>query len=214
MALRLFVDHNWISPYAFSSWVALREKGLSFEVVEVNLQQKRQKEPAFRDGSLTGRVPALEHDGFWLAESSAIAEYLEDVFPPPHRPAILPRDLRERARARQLMAWIRSDLMPIREERATHTIFYAPSKEPLSAAGKDAAEKLIRVAERLVREGATTLFGSWCIADADLGLVLQRLAKSGDPMPAHVKAYADAQWERPIIKEWVDHARPTPYVPY
>ena len=44
---------------------------------------------------------------------------------------MLPAAPRDRARARQIMAWIRSDLMPIREERATHTFFY---KHPVRAA--------------------------------------------------------------------------------
>ena len=44
--------------------------------------------PAYRDRSLTAKVPALEHDDFWLAESSAIAEYLEEAFPPPGHPAL------------------------------------------------------------------------------------------------------------------------------
>jgi len=46
----------------------------------------------------------------------------------------LPASPRDRARARQIMAWIRSDLMSIREERATHTFFYKHPVQPLSPA--------------------------------------------------------------------------------
>ena len=44
------------------------------------------------------------------------------AFPAPTHPPLLPALPQPRARARQLLAWIRSDLMPIREERATHTM--------------------------------------------------------------------------------------------
>ena len=37
MAITLFVEKNWISPYVFTCYVALREKGLPFEVHEVAL---------------------------------------------------------------------------------------------------------------------------------------------------------------------------------
>ena len=84
--------------------------------------------PGYADRSLTARVPMLRHGDFYLSESSAIVEYLEDAFP--GTPRLLPADVRQRARARQLMAWVRSDLMPIREERSTHTLFYEPAKSP------------------------------------------------------------------------------------
>src|ERR1700687_2235927 len=94
--LALYIDAFYISPYAFSAFVALREKGLPFATRVVPLQDKAQQRPDLRDGSLTARVPALEHAGFCLAESSAIDEYLEDVFPAPAYPALYPRHVRQR----------------------------------------------------------------------------------------------------------------------
>ncbi len=205
----LYGDAFWISPYFFTAFVALREKGLAFEVREVALHEKAQHRAEFAP-SITGRVPALEHDGFWLAESSAIAEYLEDVQP---APALLPADARQRARARQVMAWIRSDLMALREERATTSMFYERATKPLSAAGRAAADKLVRVAGALVPDGATTLFGAWSIADADLAFMLHRLLLNDEPVPAKVRAFAEAQWQRPSVRAFVERARP-PYRPY
>src|SRR5579883_1890377 len=133
--LTLYVDRFWISPYAFSAFVALEEKQLAYSVAEVALDRKEQRGEHYRSHSLTNRVPALDHDGFWLSESSAIAEYLDDAFPA--RP-LLPTAVRDRARARQVMAWIRSDLMPFREQRPTHTMFFARATAALDAAGQDA----------------------------------------------------------------------------
>ena len=209
--LTLFADTFWISPYVFSCFVTLREKGLDFSVDPVALPTKEQEVPAFRDGTLTGRVPALRHGDFWLAESQAIIEYLEDAFP--DTPRVLPRGARERARARQILAWLRSDLMPIREERSTATMFYERAAVPLSAAGEAAAAKLLRVADLLVPQGSGSIFGAWSQADSDLAFMLHRLLLNGHEVPAKIRAYAEREWQRPSVQEFVERER-APYVPY
>ncbi|XLM19736.1 glutathione S-transferase N-terminal domain-containing protein, partial [Chromobacterium piscinae] len=69
-----------------------------------------QFEPGYRAQSLASRVPMLVDGDFALSESSAIIEYLEDAYPDTVR--VLPADPKARARARQLQAWLRSDLLP------------------------------------------------------------------------------------------------------
>jgi len=209
----LHVDGFFNSPYAFSVFVCLTEKGLPFETRLVNLHEKAQKKAEFKAKSLTARVPLLEHGDFRLTESSAIVEYLEETFPPPRYAAMLPAAPRERARARQIMAWIRSDLMPIREERATHTFFYGHPVEPLSPAGRAAADKLIAAASAFIPDGRTSLFDAFSIADADLAMMLMRLVGNRDPVPAKLSDFVAAQWRRPSIRAWVERDR-APYVPY
>jgi glutathione S-transferase len=211
--LLLHVDGFWNSPYAFSAFVCLKEKGLAFELREVKLHEHAQRAPDFGAKSVTSRVPMLEHGSFRLSESSAIVEYLEDTFAPPQHAATLPAAPRDRARARQIMAWIRSDLMPIREERATHTFLYGHPVRPLSAAGKVAAAKLVAAASAFVPDGRTSLFDTFSIADADLAMMLMRLIGNGDDVPAKLRDFAAAQWQRPSVREWVEHKR-APYVPY
>ena len=46
--LTLFADTFWISPYVFSCYVTLREKGLEFSVDPVALQTKEQEAPQYR----------------------------------------------------------------------------------------------------------------------------------------------------------------------
>lgn len=210
-AIWLHVDSFWISPYAFTAFVALEEKGLAFETATVALQDGAQHDPAFRDASITARVPSLSHGDFALAESQAIVEYLEDAFP--DTPRILPKGVRERARARQILAWIRSDLLPLREERSTHTMFYARATTPLGPKARAAADKLLRVAEALIPAGEGPLFGAWSIADADLAFMLHRLILNGEDVPARIRAYAAAQWARPSVQRFVNRER-APYVPY
>lgn len=210
-AITLYTDAFWISPYVFSVFVTLKEKGLSFTTKTVALQNKEQLDPAYRDRAITGRVPALSHGDFWIAESQAIVEYLDDAFP--GTPRALPEDPKQRARARQILGWIRSDLMPIREERPTSTMFYARAEAPLSPAGEEAAAKLIRASDLLIPEGATSLFGGWSQADSDLAFMLHRLILNGHDVPAKVRAFAEAQWARPSVQEFVRRDR-IPYVAY
>jgi glutathione S-transferase len=211
--LVLYVDGFWISPYAFSAFVCLKEKGLPFETRLVNLHEKAQQTPEFRAKSVTARVPVLQHGDLLLSESSAIVEYLEETFAPPRHVAALPAAPRDRARARQIMAWIRSDLMPIREERAMHTIFYRHPVEPLSPAGRAAAAKLIAAASAFIPDGRTSLFDDFSIADADLAMMLMRLVGNGEPVPAKIGDFVAAQWRRPSVRAWVERER-APYVPY
>ena len=208
MAFTLHVETYYFSPYAFSSHVALREKKVAFDVVEVSLVDGAHLAPAYASAAVTGRVPSLDHDGFRLAESSAIAEYLEEILPAPAHARLLPEAVRDRARARQIMAWLRSDLAALRDDRATSTMFYKFPEIPLSDQGKKDAARLLRVAEQLIPEGGGPLFGAWSLVDAELSLMLHRLLCSGDPVPERVAAYARQQWARPSVQEFVTHARP------
>jgi glutathione S-transferase len=205
-------NSTWTSPYVLSCFVALRAKGAPFEMFDVKLDEGAHFDPAFADKSLTARVPVLVDGDLALSESSAIVEYLEEAYPAPAYPRVLPGDVKARARARQVMAWIRSDLMPIREERSAEYVFYRhdslPPLAPLSTAGQRAAAKLIRAASQLVPADSGPMFGAWCIADTDLAMMLQRLHKTGFDLPARLRAFAEAQWTQPAVAEFVSHARP------
>ena len=205
--LTLYVDAQSASPYAMSAFVVLQEKGLPFDLRTVDLAARQNHAPDYAIASLTSRVPTLVDGDFSLSESSAIAEYLEDEFPSPGHPAVYPRESRARARARQLQAWLRSDFMPIREERTTAVVFFKPSDKPLSTAATESAARLFAAADALLANGATNLFGVWCIADTDLALMLNRLVMNGDAVPAKLAAYARQQWQRPSVQLWAKRER-------
>jgi len=202
----------WSSPYVLSCFVGLTEKRLPFQVQPVALHEGAQRSAEYVATSFTARVPALVDGDFSLSESSAIIEYLEDKWPAPGHPALLPQDLQERARARQIMAWVRSDLMPIREERSAEYVFYPaaslPPCAPLSRAALRAVEKLVSVAERVVPADGGPLFGAWCIADTDLAMMLQRLVKTDQPLPDRLRAFAEREWQRPSIQAYAGVSRP------
>jgi RNA polymerase-associated protein len=83
-------------PYCARVRIALAEKGLDYDAVEIDLSDR----PAWvYELNVTGRVPILD-DGFVLPESEVIMAYLEERFP---EPALLPPDPAARARARLLV---------------------------------------------------------------------------------------------------------------
>jgi glutathione S-transferase len=205
MAMLLYADSKFTSPYAMSVFVALTEKQLPFEIRTLDLDAGANNDPDYARTSLTQRVPTLIDRGFALSESSAIAEYLDDTFP---NPPIFPADRQQRARARQVQAWLRSDFMPIRQERPTPSIFYRqPVAAPLSEAAQVSARKLCAAASELLRHGGDNLFDDWSIADVDLMLMLNRLIMNGDQVPLNLVRYAKAQWERPSVQRWVCRER-------
>src|ERR1700680_5068251 len=150
MAMFLYADSEFTSPYAMSAFVAVTEKQLPFEIRTLDLATAENNAPGYAKTSLTQRVPTLIDGDFAISESSAIAEYLEEVYPDP---PIFPVDPQMRARARQVQAWLRSDLMPIRLERSTTTIFYRPVSAPLSPAAQIASRKLCAGAIELLSHG-------------------------------------------------------------
>jgi len=191
------------SPYVFSVFVALEEKQLPFELLLLALDRDEHKAPDYAARSLTNRVPALVHDGFWLSESSAITEYLEETFPPPGYARLYPADAKERARVRMVQALIRSDFLPIREERSTDTVFQGAPVKPLSDRALAAVQRLYRIAEQLVPGGERTIASEFSIADVDLAMMLQRLLANRDPIPEPLARYAAMIWQRPSVQKWL-----------
>ncbi|HSI45415.1 MAG TPA: glutathione transferase [Methylophilus sp.] len=202
----LYVDANYLSPYAMSAYIALREKGLEFEVRLVNLRNKEQALPEYGRVSSTQRVPTLvdSKQNFNLSESSAITEYIDEQY---SGTPLYPLDIQSKAKARELQAWLRSDLLPIREERSTEVVFLTRSPPPLSAQAQTAANKLLHAAAQLLQPGQTHLFGDWSIADTDLAVMINRLVLAGDPVPEHLLDYAELQWQRPSVRKWVNLPR-------
>jgi stringent starvation protein A len=84
-------------PYCARVRIALAEKGIEYETVQVDLDDR----PAWiYEKNPLGRVPILEEDAFLLPESAVINEYLEERYP---EPSLWPADPGERALARLLV---------------------------------------------------------------------------------------------------------------
>jgi len=115
-----------VCPFAQRSHMALLEKGVDFERIEIDLSDK----PAwFEEVSPYSKVPVLRHGETTVFESGIINEYIEDVFPEPH---LLPVEPDRRASAR---FWIDFDNVKV---TPTHY-------KLLLARGSDEREELARM---------------------------------------------------------------------
>jgi glutathione S-transferase len=201
-AIVLYGNKPLSSPYVFSVFVALEEKGLPFELRQLSLAEGEHLDPQYVAHSVTNRVPTLIHKDFWISESSAITEYLEDLFPAPKYARLYPENVKDRARVRMVQAMLRSDFTAIRDERSSDTVFQGAPAGSLSMAAVAAMERLYRLAFNLL-SGRSTIADGFSIADVDLAMMLQRMLANGDPMPEPLAAYATAIWERPSVRKWL-----------
>lgn len=98
-----------VCPFAQRSRLALLEKGLEFDTVDIEFVGDSFKKPQwFLDLNPNERVPILKHAGNVVYESEVLNEYLEDAFP--QRP-LLPADPGKRATCRIWIGYSNKDFL-------------------------------------------------------------------------------------------------------
>jgi glutathione S-transferase len=82
-----------LSPYVRKVMAYCVEKGITFDLKPTGIGDP---DPGFRAASPFRKMPAIDDEGYQLADSSAILHYLEAKHP---EPALIPADARERGKA-------------------------------------------------------------------------------------------------------------------
>jgi glutathione S-transferase len=123
MALTFYYGSG--SPYAWKVWLALEHKAIPYDAKRLSFDQKETQTPEFLKINPRGRVPAIVDNGFALSESNAITEYLDERNP--EKP-LLPKDVKERAVARRLIAEVASELEPIINPFSEATLYTKPEE--------------------------------------------------------------------------------------
>jgi glutathione S-transferase len=142
MALTFYFGSG--SPYAWKVWLALEHKGIPYEAKRLTFDPDQTKTPEYLKINPRGRVPAIVDDGFALSESNAIAEYLDERYP--EKP-LLPKDVKERAVARRLIAEVGGDLEKALDPFTEATLYTKPeARDP-----KLIAEKRTKLDSELAR---------------------------------------------------------------
>ena len=101
----------WRSLASFRVRIALNLKNVAHEVVFVDIDQQKHRDPDYGRINPQMALPSLVlDDGTVLTQSLAILEYLEETYP---LPKLLPADAAGRARVRSLSALVASDMHPL-----------------------------------------------------------------------------------------------------
>ena len=119
---RLRLYHYWRSSCSWRVRWAFALKGIPCEFVPINLLSDEPESPEYLARNPMGLVPTLEfldEQGplRYMAESTAIIEWTEELFP---EPRLLPKDPLTRARARQLAQIVNAGTQPIQNLNVTH----------------------------------------------------------------------------------------------
>ena len=169
--------------------MVLHEKGLDFEVHEVDLSNKSEE---FLSVSPYGKVPVLRVNGTSLYESNIVNEYLEEVY---DSPRLMPENPEERASVRSWMAFADDYFFP-----SVYRVRMGPQRGYSEDESQEAKEKLYDVLSRLEHQlqSREYLVGEYTLADsAHAGNFhrLRDLAKSGE-VPLHKYPNVMAWMER------------------
>lgn len=113
--MALTLHDYWRSGTSYRTRIALNLKGLDYARVTHDLTAGEQHAASYRALQPQGLVPALEvREGFVIAQSVAILEWLEETYPDP---PLLPHHADERALVRAMCAVIGSDVHPLNNLR-------------------------------------------------------------------------------------------------
>ena len=104
------------SSAAYRARIALNLKGVQHDAVEVDLRAPAsdQQKPDYRSINPQALVPALAVEGTIIAQSLAIIEYLDEVYPDP---PLMPRSPVNRARVRAMALAVACDMHPLNNLR-------------------------------------------------------------------------------------------------
>jgi glutathione S-transferase len=166
---------SYLSPYVRKVLVALHLKGVPYVIDPIT---PFMGDDRFSKLSPLRRIPVLLDGDLALADSSVICEYLEERWP---APALYPRDIATRARARWLEEYADSRMgdvfiwqywYPLVVNRFVFGV--APDK---AAVEKTASVEIPEVLGYLERElpAADFLFGAPSVADASIAALFRNL---------------------------------------
>jgi len=189
-----------LCPFAHRVRLTLAEKGLSADMIEIDLKNKPED---FTEISPYGRVPLLVHGETRLWESAVIMEYLDEAFP---QPPLMPAEPSGRAYAR---LWI--DFANSRLFAATHRFIFERD-DALRRQLIDQIQDDVRVLDRALQnrriQGPFLMGSRLTLADIALYPWFEQVATlqkvSPFQMPGDcsaISAWSDAVAARPAVRQ-------------
>lgn len=158
--------------------LVLAEKGIDYELVPVDVFAAGGIPAWYFEHHPFGRIPAFEHDGFRLYETSAIARYVDEAF---DGPVLQPKDPRARATMNQIIGMLdayayRSMVWDVAVERLEKQ---APD-EALIAGGLSRASTALQALSSLKASGPWLLGNELTLADLHAASIIAYFVKVPD----------------------------------
>ena len=176
-----------VDPFSHRCRIVLYEKGMDFEVTDVDLLDKQADVARINP---YGRVPVLVDRELVLFEPNIINEYIDERVP---HPQLMPPDPILRARARQLLQTLENELF-----RHMRVLEEAQEEAPRDQARQTIRDQLVQLAPILNRQ--KYLFGEdYSMIDVAMAPLLWRLEHYGIALPAAaspIMKYAERLFSR------------------
>jgi maleylacetoacetate isomerase len=215
--MQLFGYYRSSATYRIRTVLNIKKVDWRYHAVDLTTNQQQAEQ--FLSINPAGLVPVLDTGGALLAQSAAIAEYLEERFP---QPPLLPADAVSRAQVREMMHTIGCDIHPLQNLRVLRYLRseYSQDDEGVAqwccnwiASGFAAYEKLAAMRSsggRYSFGDSLTLADSWLIPQVynarryslDLSPypVITAIDRHCSALPPFVAAHPDRQPDSPIHK--------------
>ena len=188
--LRLY--HSPLSPFCRKVRLCLAEKRVDVELIE---EKYWEKSAEFLRRNPAGKVPILSIEGKTFTESTAICEYLEDLYP---EPALFPNGADEKYETRRLVAWFDDKF----HQEVTSKLLYERVIKKVSDQGFPVSKN--------VKEGARNIkfhisYMEWLL-ERRRWLAGEHMSIADFAAAAHFSALdyiSDVDWTRSnVVKDW------------
>ena len=206
MSLTLYVGSKRYSSWSLRPYLALAHAKAPFEAKTILLDQQDTKTNIAKV-SESGRVPVLHHDDLVVWDSLAICEYVNELYPDAK---LWPADRKQRARARAVSAEMHSGFPALRREMSMDIGADRTGQGHTPEALADARRVMAIWREALAASRGPFLFGAFSIADAMFAPVTTRFVTYGVDLDATCRAYVDAVYALPAMKQWIADAAAEP----
>ncbi|ACI99716.1 glutathione S-transferase family protein [Rhodospirillum centenum] len=206
----LVIGNKAYSSWSLRPWLALRHVGASFEEEVIPLRTEGTK-AAILAHNPAGKVPVLKHGALTVWDSLAICEYLAELFP---AAGLWPEDPAARAVARSVSAEMHSGFLDLRRNLFMDLKQRRHDPVRRSAAADDIARVTALWSDCRARFGAggPFLFGRFSIADCMYAPVCTRFVTWNVAMDAGARAYVEAIYALPAMRDWVAAAEAEAWV--
>ncbi|NIM27594.1 MAG: glutathione S-transferase family protein [Gammaproteobacteria bacterium] len=198
------------STYARSARLAMEEKGVDYDLVEIDFIGGGMPEEHLARHPF-GKVPAFEHDGLMLYETSAIMRYVDEAF---DGPSLQPSDVAGRARMTQVISVIDSYTYPrtisdLVIQRLVQPMLGGTADESIIEAAVPEVDKSMREFERMLGDHEYLVGSTLSLADLHLAPVFAYFVDTPESKAIlESKPSLSAWWERIASRDSMTKTQP------